>query len=224
MLAPGLWSVEVDPNQLENALLNLAINARDAMDAGGKLTIETANTHLQDSYVSPNAEVAPGQYVSISVSDTGVGTDADTVARAFEPFFTTKEVGKGTGLGLSMVYGFVKQLGGHLKIDSEPGEGTSVHIYLPRLLSGGDEQGEAASQVAPEGTREETILVCEDDEDVRAYTVEVMRELGYRVVEASDGPAALDRLDEEDGRVELLTKPFSYAGLAERLRALLDQG
>jgi len=204
VLASGLWSVEVDPHQLENALLNLAINARDAMEGGGKLTIETANTHLDRAYASQNAGVAPGQYVAICVSDTGCGMDEDTVARAFEPFFTTKEVGKGTGLGLSMVYGFVKQSGGHLKIYSEPGEGTTVRIYLPRLHGVRHEPEEAASQAAPEGTREETILVCEDDDDVRAYTVEVLRELGYRVLEAHDGPSALRLLERQEGAVDLL--------------------
>jgi CheY-like chemotaxis protein len=130
--------------------------------------------------------------------------DAETVARAFEPFFTTKEVGKGTGLGLSMVYGFVKQSGGHLQIYSEVGQGTSVKIYLPRLLGEGPEQEVEAAEAAPEGARDETILVCEDDEDVRAYTVEVLRELGYRVVEAADGAAALRLLQDPGQRVDLL--------------------
>ena len=134
VLAPRLWTVEADPNQLENAIINLAINARDAMPEGGKLTIETQNTHLDHSYVAQNPEVAVGQYAVICISDTGVGMDAETAAKAVEPFFTTKEVGRGTGLGLSMVYGFVKQSGGHIKIYSEPGEGTTVKMYLPRLL------------------------------------------------------------------------------------------
>ena len=204
VLAAGLWPVEADPNQLENAILNLAVNARDAMPGGGKLTVETANTHLDRGYVSSNAEVTAGQYVAICVTDTGAGMDADTVARAFEPFFTTKEVGKGTGLGLSMAYGFVKQSGGHLQIYSELGQGTSVKIYLPRLLGDGPGQEAAAAETAPEGARDETILVCEDDDDVRAYTVEVLRELGYRVIEAADGPAALHLLQEPGQRVDLL--------------------
>ena len=133
MLAAGLWRVEADPHQLENAILNLAVNARDAMPEGGKLTIETANTHIDRDYAAQNAGVSPGQYVAICVSDIGSGMSADTLARAFEPFFTTKEVGKGTGLGLSMVYGFVKQSGGHLKIYSEEGRGR--RSALPARLS-----------------------------------------------------------------------------------------
>ncbi len=204
VLAAGLWRIEADPNQLENAILNLAVNARDAMPDGGKLTIETANTHFDRAYAAQNAGVSAGQYVAICVSDIGAGMDADTLARAFEPFFTTKEVGKGTGLGLSMVYGFVKQSGGHLKIYSEEGEGTTVRIYLPRLL-GEEAAAEDRPELAvPEGSREETILVCEDDDDVRAYTVEVLRELGYRVLEAHDGPSALRLLDRQESNVDLL--------------------
>jgi PAS domain S-box-containing protein len=200
-----IWAVEVDANQLENALLNLAINARDAMPQGGKLTIETANTHLDSHYAARDAEVRPGQYVLVSISDTGTGMDAGTAARAFEPFFTTKEVGRGTGLGLSMVYGFIKQSGGHVRIYSERGHGTTVKIYLPRVLGDADEvQTQVADDVVPQGSRDETILVCEDDENVRAYTVEVLRELGYRVIEAGDGPAALAALDAEPGRIDLL--------------------
>jgi PAS domain S-box-containing protein len=275
VLASNLWRVEADPNQLENSLLNLAINARDAMPEGGKLTVETQNTHLDRSYAAQNAEVSPGQYVTICVSDTGAGMDSDTIGRVFEPFFTTKEVGKGTGLGLSMVYGFVKQSGGHVKIYSEPGEGTTAKIYLPRLLSPSDDEEQSAEQLAPEGTSEETILVLEDDDDVRAYSVEVLRELGYRVIEAHDGPSALRLLERQEGRVdllfsdvvlpgglnganvaeearklrpglkvlfttgyarnaivhhgrldpgvELITKPFSYADLAARVRDMLDK-
>jgi signal transduction histidine kinase len=226
VLTSGLWPVEADPNQLENAILNLAINARDAMPDGGKLTIETCNTHLDRSYVTTNAEVFPGQYVCLCVTDSGVGMDAETVARAFEPFFTTKDVGKGTGLGLSMVYGFVKQSGGHLKIYSEPGEGTTVKIYLPRLLGARLELDDVAEELAPEGGQDETILVCEDDDDVRAYTVEVLRELGYRVLEAQDGPAALRLLERGDQRVDLLftdvVLPSGMTGavLAEHARKL----
>ncbi|CAA9217194.1 MAG: hypothetical protein AVDCRST_MAG08-451 [uncultured Acetobacteraceae bacterium] len=205
VLAAGLWRVEADSNQLENAILNLAVNARDAMADGGKLTIETANTRLDEAYVHNNVEVSPGQYVVVCVSDTGTGMDSETRARAFEPFFTTKEVGKGTGLGLSQVYGFVKQSGGHVAIYSEPGEGTTVKIYLPRLLGAVVEELKPDEPVVPEGSWAETVLVVEDDHDVRAYTVEVLRELGYRVLEAHDGPTALRLLERQDaGRIDLL--------------------
>lgn len=204
VLAPNAWPVEVDASELENAILNLALNARDAMPGGGKLTIETANTHLDQDYVRLNAEVATGQYVMLSVSDTGLGMGQDIVSRVFEPFFTTKDVGKGTGLGLSMVYGFVKQSGGHVRIYSEPGEGTTVRIYLPRLIGEAAEEENAPAQIVPEGTSEETILVCEDDDDVRAYSVEALRELGYRVIEAHDGQSALRLLERQEGRVDLL--------------------
>lgn len=203
--APGLWRIEADPNQLESALLNLAVNARDAMPEGGKLTLETANARLDDAYSAGHAEVAPGDYVAISVSDTGMGMSRDTLARVFEPFFTTKDVGKGTGLGLSMVYGFVKQSGGHVKIYSEEGEGSTVKIYLPRLVGAADEEQEDGGSSGPDTAGEnETILVAEDDDDVRAYTVEILRELGYRVLEAHDGPAALRLIEREDVRIDLL--------------------
>ena len=204
LTSSGLWRVEADPNQLEGALLNLAVNARDAMPGGGRLTIETANTRLDEAYAAGHAEVAPGCYVVIAVSDTGEGMSRETLARVFEPFFTTKEVGKGTGLGLSMVYGFVKQSGGHVKIYSEQGEGTTVKIYLPRLIS----DAEAIEAIDPAqaipGATGETILVVEDDDDVRAYTVEILRELGYRVLEAHDGPAALRLIDRTDVAIDLL--------------------
>jgi PAS domain S-box-containing protein len=200
-----IWPVEIDANQLENALLNLAINARDAMPEGGKLTIETANTHLDAHYTARDAEVRPGQYVLISVSDTGSGMSDETLAHAFEPFFTTKEVGRGTGLGLSMVYGFIKQSGGHVRIYSEAGQGTTVKIYLPRYFGdAGEAPAHVAAGVTPQGSQDETILVCEDDENVRAYTMDVLRELGYRVIEAGDGPAALAAIDAEPGRIDLL--------------------
>ncbi|MDB5806211.1 MAG: histidine kinase, partial [Betaproteobacteria bacterium] len=203
--AAGLWQVEADPNELESAILNLAVNARDAMHNGGHLTIETANSHIDETYAAAHAEVRPGQYVSISISDTGSGMDSQTVARAFEPFFTTKAIGKGTGLGLSQVYGFVKQSGGHIKIYSEVGQGTTVRIYLPRFSGGvqGIEGEIESAPPIPEGTREEVILVVEDDADVRATSVEILRELGYQVVEAQDGPSALRLLD-QDRRIDLV--------------------
>jgi PAS domain S-box-containing protein len=225
VLAAGLWRTETDPNQLESALLNLAVNARDAMPEGGKLTIETANAHIDEGYAAREAEVAPGQYVLLSVSDTGVGMDKDTIARAFEPFFTTKEPGKGTGLGLSQVYGFVKQSGGHVKVYSEPGQGTTVKIYLPRLHAEESRPEPLPNMAVPEGSREETVLVVEDDEDVRAYSVEILRELGYRVLEAHDGPSALQLLGQQS-QVSLLfcdvVLPGGWTGAqtAEQARAL----
>ena len=190
----GLWKAEADPNELEAAILNLAVNARDAMPDGGRLTIETTNAHIDESYATAHAEVLPGQYVALSISDTGVGMDAQTLTRAFEPFFTTKPVGKGTGLGLSQVYGFVKQSGGHVKIYSEVGQGTTVKLYLPRLERSGAESEPQLPVPVPEGTQEETILVVEDDENVRSYSVEALRDLGYRVIEAHDGASALHLL------------------------------
>lgn len=188
--AGGLWTTEVDPNELESTLLNLAVNARDAMPSGGKLTIETSNGHLDEAYAARHAEVIPGQYVVISVTDAGVGMDPQTMTRVFEPFFTTKAEGKGTGLGLSQVYGFVKQSGGHVQLYSEVGHGTTVRLYLPR--SHGDTAQEELTEpaLAPEALGE-TILVVEDDPDVRLYTVNALRELGYQVIESLDGPAAL---------------------------------
>ncbi|MFD1331740.1 PAS domain S-box protein [Methylopila musalis] len=204
--APDLWRVEVDPNQLEAAVINLAVNARDAMPDGGKLTIETANVRLDGRYAAEHAEVKPGAYVAISVSDTGAGMDRGTVERAFEPFFTTKEVGKGTGLGLSMVYGFVKQSGGHVKIYSEPEHGTTVRIYLPRFT--GEEPSHAGpaepETPPPAGSSSETILVVEDDDDVRVYSAGALRELGYRVLEARDGISALAVLGQADEPIDLL--------------------
>ncbi|UFW91728.1 PAS domain S-box protein (plasmid) [Bradyrhizobium barranii] len=203
VLGAGVWRVEADPAELEAAIINLAVNARDAMTNGGRLTIETSNAHIDEAYVASHTEVVAGQYVAIAVTDTGAGMDSKTVAQAFEPFFTTKAVGKGTGLGLSQVYGFVKQSGGHVKIYSEVGEGTTVKLYLPRLAAQAAGVEQAESTPNPEAGQEETILVLEDDDEVRAYSVETLRELGYRVIEAHDGPSAL-RLLERQPRVDLL--------------------
>ena len=190
VLAAGLWSVFVDPNELENSLLNLAVNARDAMPDGGKLTIEAANVHLDELYAA-EAEVVPGQYVGIFVSDTGVGMSSETVAKAFEPFFTTKEIGRGTGLGLSQVYGFIRQSGGHVKIYSELGSGTTVKLYLPRHMSpDGARDRLAGPRAVPQG-RGELVMVVDDDHDVRRMAVEMLGELGYLTVEAADAATAL---------------------------------
>jgi signal transduction histidine kinase/CheY-like chemotaxis protein len=186
----GLWQAETDQAELEAAILNLVVNARDAMPAGGKLSIETSNAFLDETYCRDHLDIRSGQYVQIAVTDTGRGMDKETLDRAFEPFFTTKEAGQGTGLGLSQVYGFVKQSNGHVKIYSEPGEGTTVKIYLARLLRDSAEPKPPAREV-PGGHARETILVVEDDPDVRAYVVEALRQLRYRVLEAKDGPTAL---------------------------------
>jgi len=193
VISGGLWNTAIDVAQLENALLNLAINARDAMGAdgvaAGRLTIEANNAVLDDLYCRSHAEVAPGQYVMLAVTDTGSGMPPEVLGKAFEPFFSTKEEGKGTGLGLSMVYGFVKQSGGHVKIYSEPGQGTTVKIYLPRTLAAEDALAPVEPQQAVGGT--ETVLVAEDDEAVRTTVVEMLTALGYRVLKAADAASAL---------------------------------
>jgi PAS domain S-box-containing protein len=191
--AAGLWNCEVDPAQLENALINLAINARDAMPDGGKLTIETANARLDDDYAAAQAEVTPGQYVMLAVTDTGSGMSPEVREHVFEPFFTTKAVGKGTGLGLAMIYGFVKQSGGHVTVYSEEGEGTTIKLYLPRSTATEAVERKRMADEAPVA-RGETVLVVEDDPDVRALSVELLSDLGYQVMEAATGPAALEQL------------------------------
>jgi signal transduction histidine kinase len=269
--AAGLWLAHADPAELESALMNLAINARDAMPGGGKLTIETANVSLDEDYVSALVEPVPaGQYAMLAVSDTGEGMSKETIDRVFEPFFTTKEAGRGTGLGLSQVYGFVRQSGGHIRIYSELGEGTTVKLYLPRDVRS---EAPATDQVVCEadgGT--ETVLVVEDHEGLREYSVGVLRELGYCVLEAPDGQAGLELLRERpevdllftdvmlpglngreladqalevrpdlkvlfttgytrnaivhngrlDDGVSLITKPFTFEGLASKVRSMLD--
>jgi signal transduction histidine kinase/CheY-like chemotaxis protein len=191
----GLWDVLADPAQVESAVLNLAINARDAMPAGGRLTIETANVVLDENYARRHAEVTPGDYVMIAVTDTGTGMTTEVIERAFEPFFTTKEAGQGTGLGLSMVFGFAKQSSGHLKIYSELGHGTSVKLYLPRVI-GASAHYERAVEPVELPRLSATILVVEDDEAVREVVVLHLRDFGYRVIEAADGPEALQRAQE----------------------------
>ena len=272
VIAAGAWSVFVDPHQLENVILNLAINARDAMPDGGRLTIELANVYLDDAYAA-QAEVSPGQYVGIFVSDTGIGMTPETASKAFEPFFTTKDIGHGTGLGLSQVFGFIKQSNGHVKIYSEVGTGTTVKLYLPRHVAAeGRDAVRQAVQPVPRGGRE-TILVVDDDADVCSSTIEMLDELGYETLGAPDGATALRLLDARpainllltdvglpggmngrqladearrrrvrlkvlftsgyaqnaivhqgrlDAGVELLSKPYSFATLAARVRRILD--
>ena len=188
IIAGGLWNTLIDPAQIENALLNLAINARDAMEGNGKLTIEAGNSSLDDEYAHAH-DIAAGQYVMLAVTDTGAGMTPEVIAQAFEPFFSTKPEGKGTGLGLSMVYGFVKQSGGHIRIYSEVGSGTTIKLYLPRADQREDVLVSSAS--APIAGGAETILVAEDDAEVRSTVVETLRELGYRVLTANDAASAL---------------------------------
>ena len=215
--ADGLWKVEADPNQLENALVNLAVNARDAMPNGGRLTIETCNVSVDARDPAKYADLPPGDYVSIGVVDTGTGMPPDVIARAFDPFFTTKEVGKGTGLGLSQVYGYVTQTGGHVKIYSEDGAGTAVRIYLPRSANEDAGAPDTAVEVDAGSARPaETLLVVEDDDDVRTFTVESLRELGYRVLEAHDGPSALRLLDRGDTPIALLFTDVVMPGMSGR--------
>ena len=198
----GLWKVEADASEMESTLLNLALNARDSMPEGGKLTIETSNAYLDDEFCRQQEELTPGQYILIAISDSGSGMSAETIDRAFEPFFTTKEAGKGPGLGLSQVYGFMKQSNGHVKIYSEPGEGTTIKLYLPRRE--GDEAAVSGDdQAGSDRGREETILIVEDDDGVRQYASEILRDLNYQVIEAKDSASAL-RLLEANKKFDLL--------------------
>lgn len=274
IISGGLWNCLVDPTQVENVILNLAINARDAMDRNGKLTIEVGNASLDEAYAAQHAEVVPGQYVMLAVTDTGSGIPHHILKKVFEPFFTTKDPGQGTGLGLSMVYGFVKQSNGHINIYSEVGEGTTVRIYLPHTRQN-EEILASETPTAPQSMANEVILVVEDDDTVRATSVELLSDLGYTILEASNAdnglaivnsgakidllftdvvmPGALKsqelarrakqklpsiqvlftsgytqnaivhagRLDEG---VELIAKPFTREGLAQKIRNVLDLG
>ncbi|MDB5818382.1 MAG: hypothetical protein JWQ11_2022, partial [Rhizobacter sp.] len=206
----------IDAAQLESALLNLAINARDAMPDGGKLTIETGNSHLDGIYAASHTDIRPGQYVCLSVSDNGCGMSRDVIGRAFEPFFTTKPTGQGTGLGLSMIYGFARQSEGHADIYSEVGRGTSVKLYLPRYRGDNPEDEPVAPPppaVAP--GLDEVVLVVEDEPIVRGLIVDVLGEMGYGVIEAGDGPAGLAILQSRQ-RVDLLLTDIGLPGLNGR--------
>ena len=210
VLAGGVWPIFVDANQLENALLNLAVNARDAMPAGGRLTIETANARLDAAAVESH-DVAPGDYVTIKVSDTGAGISPDVVDKVFDPFFTTKPVGQGSGLGLSQVYGFVRQSNGFVTLVSALGAGTSVTIHLPRSTQAQPGARQPTGQAMPRGAADTVVLVVEDDPDVRSLSVGMIARLGYTVFEAADGAAALDILHAR-GDVALLFTDIGLPG------------
>ena len=216
VLAGGLWLTQCDPNQLESAILNLVINARDAMPDGGRLTIETCNAHLDSVYAASQRDVRPGQYVCICVTDTGTGMDATTVAKAFDPFFTTKPIGQGTGLGLSMIYGFARQSEGYAKIYSEVGKGTTMKLYLPRHLGEAEEDDGPMSLSDVHGAEAgETVLVVEDEGVVRGLIVAVLNDLGYRTLEAVDGPKGLEMLQSKR-RIDLLITDIGLPGLNGR--------
>ncbi|MCB8878495.1 PAS domain S-box protein [Acidisoma silvae] len=212
-LASNLWTATTDANQLESALLNLCINARDAMPSGGQLVVETANTELDERYTRDYPELQPGQYIVLSVTDTGVGMSASTIAKVFEPFFTTKPVGQGTGLGLSMIYGFVRQSGGHVRIYSELAQGTTVKLFVPRS------HGTVAVKSAPTVTiphgAGETVMFVEDDASVRLIVAEVLAELGYAAIEAVDANRAIPIL-ESGQRIDLLITDVGLPGLNGR--------
>jgi CheY-like chemotaxis protein len=211
----GLWRTEVDPTELEAAILNLALNARDAMPSGGKLTIETSNAFLDEHYTQEHGDVRTGQYVLISVTDTGQGMPREVIERAFEPFFTTKETGQGTGLGLSQVYGFVKQSGGHIKIYSEVVQGTTINMYLPRHRSGPQPPPDLRTEALEQGNGER-ILVVEDDEGVRGYVSEILQDLNYRVLTAPDAAIALHMLERQEEPIDLLLTDVVLPGMNGR--------
>ncbi|MCF5626564.1 response regulator, partial [Pseudomonas syringae] len=214
-LAEDLWTAEADPNQLENALLNLVLNARDAMSEGGELVVETFNRQLDKTFTNAHENLLPGDYVVLSVSDTGCGMPEAVINRAFDPFFTTKPIGQGTGLGLSMIYGFSKQSHGHVSISSEVGQGTTVQLFLPRFqgLQNDDEQSFQSHAICAEDG--ETVLIVEDDSAVRALVSEVLSELGYAFIEASDAPGAVPIL-ESGQRIDLLISDVGLPGMNGR--------
>jgi signal transduction histidine kinase len=221
--AKGLWQAEADPVQLESAILNLSVNARDAMQPGGKLTITTGNVILDEKYCQHHEGLVAGEYVRISVGDTGSGMSPQVLERVFEPFFTTKKAGQGTGLGMSQVYGFVKQSRGHIEIDSKQGRGTTVTLYLP-AVRGRTREAPQAERKTSKADAAPTILLVEDDHDVRSYVVEILRDLHYRVLEAHDADSALGLIDRNDVRVDLLLTDLVLPGmnggqLAEQVKA-----
>jgi PAS domain S-box-containing protein len=224
VVSGGLWNTLADPNHLQNVIVNLAINARDAMDGAGRLTLEAGNAMLDDEYTRHHDDLASGQYVMIAVTDTGRGMTPETLAQAFEPFYTTKPEGRGTGLGLSMAYGFMKQTGGHIKLYSEPGHGTTVKLYLPRSMEDEAVRVEAANDPVTGGT--ETILVVEDDPNVRTTAVDMLTQLGYQVLKAVDAQSALSVL-ESGVHVDLLFSdvvmpgPMRSVELARRAKEML---
>ena len=221
----ALAPVRADPDQVHRVIINLAVNAADAMDAGGRLSITTANVDLGDALDAQAQGVPPGPYVILAVRDTGAGMDRDTQARVFEPFFTTKEPGQGTGLGLSTVYGIVQQSGGTVRISSSPGEGTTFTVYLPRLdgaadpvepRDAADDAGRDSDATGDASLGSETILLVEDEEAVRELARDVLRERGYRVLEAAEGVAALDLSRRFPGRIHLLLTDMVMPGLSGR--------
>jgi signal transduction histidine kinase/ActR/RegA family two-component response regulator len=213
----GLWTTLCDPHQLESAILNLAINGRDAMPDGGKLTIETCNAYLDDAYTAREGAVKAGQYVCVCVTDTGVGMSTDVIAKAFEPFFTTKPIGQGTGLGLSMIYGFAQQSNGYAKIYSEPGQGTTVKLYLPRHFGAADplDQIHPLAAGRPANADGRTVLVVEDEPSVRNLVIDVLHERGYATLEAADGQIGLQILQGQ-AKVDLLISDVGLPGLNGR--------
>jgi PAS domain S-box-containing protein len=212
----GLWQIEVDHSHLESAIVNLAINARDAMPDGGKLTVEAVNVSVDHDYWTQNPEMQTGQYVLICVTDTGSGMNPEILRRAFEPFFTTKEAGHGTGLGLSQVYGFVKQSGGNVKIYSETGDGTCIKMYFPRHEGGGTEAVDELPVPHAESDKVETILVVEDDDDVRTYVTETLRDLNYQVISASSAQSALTSLLQDRPEIQLMLTDVVMPGINGR--------
>ena len=214
MRAPELGLVKADPGQVEQVVMNLVVNARDAMQTGGRLTIETANANLNEEEAGQHGIIAAGHYVMLSVSDTGAGMDQETLARAFEPFFTTKESGKGTGLGLAMVYGIVKQSGGDIRVFTEPGQGTTFKIYFPRLESGEETARESAPfSLRPAGSGTETILVLEDETALRGLVREVLVRRGYTVLDTGNPAEAIAICEQRGETIDLLITDVIMPGM-----------